>query len=760
MKERPLFTMCLVFLVFSFFVVLTGGERFLEELKPSGMEQGVPDGKKVVLAGQVYRKEQAEEYQILYLIHNSIIYQQQSIKESKIIVYDTRKTDVKIGNIVRAEGEVSFFDSARNPGNFDQKFYYRKQNIHVRIWSSKLEVTDGQVKTIPDALLKLRQRWREILLKTAGEQDGSVLCAMILGEKNGMDAEIKELYQQNGIAHILAISGLHLSFVGAGLYQMVRKLSGSYLAGGLAGILFLGLYVLMIGMSVSAMRAVIMYIIRVGADICGRVYDAPTSLAIAAVVVILWRPLSFFDGGFQLSFGACAGIIFINPILKYLKKQNNFSGKRRKDQKKLRAGIAEGIEASISIQLVTFPILLYHFYEFPLYSLFLNLMVIPLMGVILFAGILGSAAMLVLPVAGGLLITICRWVLTLYEYLCRGAGELPLSRVITGQPKPIGIVLYYGLLLGVVLWMRRKGEEKNKEEKKGSFFKHYTLVVPAGAVLLGTTALLLFCPAWNHKGLEVTMLDVGQGDCIFVRSEELTCLIDGGSTDVKAVGRYRMEPFLKARGVTSVDLVFISHGDADHISGIAEMLTRGERSVPIKGLVLPVRKLWDETLMELAALAGEQEVKVYTMEAGEEICADALSLACIQPADEDTLVPGNEASMVLSVEYGQFSMLCTGDVEGAGESQLTSDIETLEVTVLKVAHHGSKNSTSQEFLNGCAADYALISAGRGNRYGHPHDETIQRLSQDGSRIYSTQECGAVTMYVDGTSLIMKKTKTK
>lgn len=245
------------------------------------------------------------------------------------------------------------------------------------------------------------------------------------------------------------------------------------------------------------------------------------------------------------------------------------------------------------------------------------------------------------------------------------------------------------------------------------------------------------------------MLDIGQGDCLFLRTKKFTCLIDGGSSDVSSVGKYRIEPFLKSQGVAALDLVFISHGDADHMNGIEEMLERQEQGIRIQGLVLPPKSIWDEKLETLARSAVENKTKVYSMQQGEILRMGSLSLQCIQPEAKSSLTPGNEASMVLSVEYEAFSMLCTGDTEGAGETLLIQNLPKKNYTVLKVAHHGSKNSTKDTFLKVCSAPYALISAGRDNRYGHPHEETIQRLQEDGSNIITTQKAGAIMLWTDG-----------
>ena len=182
---------------------------------------------------------------MIYLKHNSVysISNKQKFQESKIIVYINSKEKLHIGNRIKVLGTVSFYENARNPGNFDQKFYYQKQGIHGKIYGSQMQITDKSVDVFREKLAVFRAGWKELLVREMGEREGGVLAAILLGEKSDMDPEMKELYQVNGIGHILAISGLHLSFAGLGAYRLFRRLTGSYKAGGLAGGMLLFLYV-------------------------------------------------------------------------------------------------------------------------------------------------------------------------------------------------------------------------------------------------------------------------------------------------------------------------------------------------------------------------------------------------------------------------------------------------------------------------------------------------------------------------------------
>ena len=715
MRNRPLCSVCLmVFLIFSIGMT-AGGSRFFREPMPPEIKKQA--GKEVQITGQVYQIEVRESYQILYLILSK--------KTARILVYDDAKQSVQIGNKVNVKGELSLFEEARNPGNFDQKFYYEKQKIGAFLWAEALRVTDRESNPLKQGLYELRQKWKRILIDAAGEEDGGALAAILLGEKQGMDREIRELYQVNGIAHVLAISGLHLSFLGVGVYHLLRRITGSYTVGGLAGVLFLSAYILMIGMTVSAFRAMVMFLFRIGADLSGRHYDSPTALAAAAVTVCMWRPLSLYDSGFWLSFGALIAIIFILPIFKNLP--------------------AQSLWASVSVNLFLLPILMYSFYEVPIYGVFLNLIVIPLLSVLMAAGLIGTMISLFWEHAGEAIFLCCRIIFRVYEHSCEAALRLPFARVVTGQQDIWKILFYYVFLFAAVLLLRKK--EENKGEKR-SRKKRVVLSV----LLVGTGMTILLFTAQVKDKITITMLAVGQGDGLVIRGPEgKTYFMDGGSSDVKKVGEYRIEPYLLSQGIGSLDYVFASHGDQDHISGIKELVQRQKTGVTIKRLVLPTQTVWDDALKELAEMAEKEGIPVFTMEKGQCLTEGKLSLTCIQPGKGEMEETGNSASLVLALRYGDFDMLFTGDVEGEGEKRLVDHLqgEYSECVwdVLKTAHHGSGNSTTEEFLKTAAPQYAFISAGKNNSYGHPHKETLERLKDAGAIVYSTQEEGAVTIVV-------------
>lgn len=767
MRDRPLCTICLLWLLLLAAIVCGSGEKASERFSPSRIGNYVEDGEKVRCLGTVFKKETTEERQIYYLKNVSIFIHGHSLKESRIIIYDGndakfnsvdkhwKKTEIYCGSKVQISGKLRYFEPARNPGNFDQKAYYARKKIHASVWAEKMEMLQGEKRNWREKLWRFREAWKKMLKNQMGEEKGGILSAMLLGDKKTMDQEIKELYQVNGIAHILAISGLHLSILGTGVYQMLRRASGSYLLGGLGGLLMLSVYVFLVGSSVSVERAFIMFLFRVGADMTGRKYDSPTALGVAAVIILTRQPLYLYDGGFWMSFGAVLAMLVVLPVFESFPCQNLWAG--------------------VSTQIFLLPVVLMSYYEIPTFSLLLNLLVIPLLTVLLLMAVAASIFWMVFWPGTWILLKGCAGILMLYEKSCRLIVEMSGARLVLGKPKLWQCVVYY-VFLGMSLWIIKNWRMKNKEKKEKQISKQRNKKMISKLIFAGLGILMAFLalgiPQNKTSGLQVTMLDVGQGDGIFIRTPGGNAyLMDGGSSDVKNVGKYRLEPYLKSQGIGALDGVFVSHGDADHMNGIQEMLKRQNIGVKIKRLILPPVSVWDENLKDLAKSAEANGTKVCIFQRGQRISeqknSNAFRIICLGPATgsetesktgcETEIKPGNEASMVLGVEYEKLHILLTSDVEGTGEEALTEYLrhiaqridadrgKSMRWNVLKVAHHGSKNSTKDSFLEAVRPAYALISAGENNRYGHPHKETIERLRKNGSKYYLTAKCGAVTI---------------
>ena len=287
-----------------------------------------------------------------------------------------------------------------------------------------------------------------------------------------------------------------------------------------------------------------------------------------------------------------------------------------------------------------------------------------------------------------------------------------------GKPKMWQMLVYY-IVLGISLWLMYKYGKK----------RFITGVLISVAIII-----LRF-----NNSFETYFLDVGQGDGIFIRSGSNTFLVDGGSSDEKSLYDYTLEPFLLSKGVSKIDYAVVTHPDSDHMSGVLDLMEKGK--IRIGTLVVSGTPEDDEAFEELYTLADKNGSDVMVMKKGDGISDGTIEIECIYPMDTERASDRNDASLVLEVNYEDFSMLLTGDISDGVEMEILDDVS--QVDVLKVAHHGSGDSSCSDFLAKVCPKIAVISCGKDNSYGHPHMDTLTRLDSVGSEIRYTMEEGAI-----------------
>ncbi len=665
-------------------------------------------------------------------------------EKGKLMVYCNSADALKIGNYIRIEGNAIPFAEPENPGQFDEKAYYRADRMCCKFNADEIEVLDDDVDVLREWCRNVRLRLDSIYEEILPQKHAGIVSAILLGDKAELDADTKELYQKNGIAHILAISGLHVSLLGMGLFAVIRRVGSPLLPAAAATAMLLLFYGCLTEFSVSTQRAVGMLIIAMAARVLGRSYDSRSACALCGLFILIANPMQLYQTGFQLSFAAAFGISYFGQELERMKlnKAKSFLGR-----------LAVSFMSGMTTQLVTVPIVLNCFYELPVYSLLLNIPVVGLLSLLVLLSIVaGLSGMLSDSLgkffAGGVYI-----ILEFYELLCKAVERLPFPMWLYGKPQVWRITGYYIVLVLFFAVAVQLGKHYRHHPRQHSYRRK------AFYVLCLLPLVFIKRPGSVTAGdCVVDFLSVGQGDCSVVRTENNTYVIDCGSSSVKGVGGYRLEPWLKYYGISKLEAVFLTHPDSDHTNGIMELLEktnapndsyRGE--IQIKTLLLPAAfksaGIQDTGFEEIVKLAAKKRIPILWVDAGDKVSETGLNFTCLHPVTDYPVYDTNDASMVLRLEWKDTEVLFTGDIGYEGEKRILetecADRQNAKTVVLKVAHHGSKNSTSSEFLERAEPDIAVISCGKDNRFGHPHEDTLRRLQQVKSKVFITAECGAI-----------------
>lgn len=777
------------------------------------------DGESLAITGQVYQKDSEKLYLRSIQIYSSAEFSQPAIpcKDNLICILE-QEADVPLGCVVLATGTFQPFPGATNPGEFDSREYYRTLGIGGRVKSVVVLAQGESFWELREALYQLRRALGKRLEKIFPEKEAAVMCALLLGDKEDLDPGLKELFQRNGILHILSISSLHITMIGMTVYKLLRRCRIPVCPAAIAGCGFLFLYGMMTGFGVSSYRALGMYLLRMLAEVIGRTYDMPTALGVLGAVLVVKNPYYLRHTGFLLSFTSMAGVCAAASL-----KSAKPPAERRRERIPFRrwgnapggcmaggrkpgglgaegvgtggllaqiAGtvkdrLADSALSGTAITLATLPVQLWSYYQVPSYSVLLNILILPFMKILM-----GAGGLALVPGLG-----ICGWadrlILWGYEGLCGIFDSFPYHTWNPGKPRLWQIGVYY-TVFGAAVWGRKYlgnkcrhlqkgmvgGREKDSSGRNGQNlqenlqkFRKYKggAIACLAAMLFGPVIFAWRPPAEN----QLLFLDVGQGDCILVRTASgENYLFDCGSSSRNQAGKYVLLPCLRYYGIQTLDAAVLSHPDADHVNGVMELLSMGRDSgVRVRQLVLPgVSEAEREKMLSQLGQYAEQEdwgcrIPIGYLAAGDSFRCGRAEFVCLHPPGDWGMAEPNAYSLCV---YGRFTdedgekefdFLATGDVEGAGEEALLAELRERgigSVSLLKVAHHGSKNSTPETLLEQAAPALAVISCGRDNRYGHPHQEVLERLDKAGSITVATSGRGAVRVYA-GQGMIMVET---
>ncbi|MGE4213467.1 MAG: DNA internalization-related competence protein ComEC/Rec2 [Anaerotignaceae bacterium] len=651
--------------------------------------------------------------------------------EYKIQVLLNEGVLVKQGDLIAVRGNISVPQVSNNPGGFNQLTYANAKGIHYQMFADKITKYGEHHMGLYDAISDFREKINLVYAQIFPSKEAGLVKAMVTGDTSGLDEDIRSLYGNTGIAHILAVSGLHTGILAFFVLWILQKCIGinKRIASAVVMALLL-VYAVFAGGKIAVVRAVIMMEIMLFGNIIYRDVDVFNSLGLAAIIILATNPYQLWDVSFQLSFVTIGGLILAG---KFIMGGHSFKEK-----------LVYGIKTGVVVNIISFPIIAWHFYNLPLLGCFANLIVLPLIGILvgfaMISGLVGLVWVQGASFLGGTVFVI----LKIYEGVCRLFTSIPFSTVLTGRPPLSWIGLYYTLLLIIFFW-RFKG-------KKVAF-----------GINLMVLLLLITGNRLITKNTEVAFIDVGQGDCAVIHTyDNKTYIIDGGGKAETAFGKNTGKkiiiPYLESRGIETVDGVFITHMDTDHAMGCAELIAFYD----VENVYMSNYEWADDDLYNfITLLANWRGTKINFIGAGAQAkINNETNMECLYPYDKKIIDDDNDnhGSLVLKLCVGEKSILFTGDAEGQDEMLVMLSGADISADVLKVAHHGSKNSSTEKFLEAVGAETAVISCGENNNYGHPNIETLWRIEDTHATIYTTSRYGCITITTDGKDMNIETMK--
>lgn len=644
---------------------------------------------------------------------------------------------IDYGRKVMVSGTLNIPKGSTNPSGFSYRTYLSHNGISATLFARAYNIKLGD-ENDGNLLVKLglylRSRIVYVINESLPPQQAGLLNGMLIGYKQDLTEEVQDAFSDSGLSHIMAVSGSNVAFIVLPLVFLFGKLKIRQKYANIAIIMILMLFTLITGFEPSVLRAVIMAVTILIGQIIWRETEVFTSISFAALLLLLYNPGILFNIGFQLSFGATISLVL---FYKYFKEKLSF--------KFLPSFIVDVLAATISAQIGVLPITVFYFNKVSVVSLISNLLVVPVVEFITILGSLMAIFGQIHIVLSTLIGYVNNVLLSFVLLVTKISASMPWAVKTVTTPSIILVICYYAAII-YFFWYRPK--------YKAELNVKYCILT--ALLMFGTVVYGVLTP----KALEVTFLDVGQGDCAFVRtSKGKTILIDGGGySSAKAnstsVGENIVLPFLLDFGINKLDLVIATHGHDDHIQGLKPVL----KELKVDSLIIPEITL-DEGLESISKIAGDEGIELESCAGGDSIKLDEITYFDVLAPKKGTYIeksPLNNNSLVLKLHYKDVSILFTGDIEKEAEDILINENADLKADVLKVAHHGSVGSTCSEFLQRVSPDVSVISVGK-NNFGHPSDAVLQLLGSNGIMMFRTDYDGALVLKTYGKDIKIKRT---
>lgn len=744
----------------------------------------IPENAEIEIQAEIVSLKIKGEYKDKYIVKSKY--------GKKFYLYVNTKKEFDYGDIVEVKGNFSKVNKATNEYCFDYREFLKHKKIYGNIMASKVNLLrkNSMLCKISKVKIKLNKYIDENYSDTAS----GFLKTLLLGETNEIEKEIKEDFTKANISHIVAISGMHISIIILVIKNIMQILKFDQRLEKIFLNLLIICYIFFIDYPISAIRVAITQVILLITFFTNRKSNFYNTISITLFIILLLNPYNIESTAMQLSFGGICGIYLfykfikkmffykfciqkktVKEILKENTKENRNIRKNIKNicqtvikSNKLKQIVIDSLCLNISVQIFIFPIVWYKFNFISITSFIPSILISLFIFPILILGYLSFFEIFIQRfISISIISKINNFIILKMLNLVSILSKIPLLSIYLKKPNKIFIVSYYVVLILCIkiiqkdklsellhIWRIKSGKAPIKQYirvkfKKNNDFKRIVLIVILNIVIIFQSFVQ---DNFLKNGVEIYFLDVGQGDSTIIRTaKNKTIVIDGGEGEKSGFdyGKNVLFPFLINKGVRKIDFLIFSHFDSDHCGGLIYLL----ENIKVEKILIGKQFEKNENFEYIVNLANKKDIKIIELQAGNKINIEKnSSLEILWPSVAEKISENaiNNNSLVCKFVYKNFSMLLTGDIESIAEEKLLGKYKNtnrLNANILKIAHHGSKTSSIQEFLNEVNPKIALIGVGRKNKFGHPNQEVLERLKEKGIQIYRTDQNGEIQIIV-------------
>ena len=695
----------------------------------------------VNIVGTIVSSKKEKQYINEYKIETEKI---NNIKLKKKFILLTKNKEIEYGNKIKLEGTYIKPSKSRNYKGFDYSNYLKTENIYGTIeQNGKIElIKEKNINYFFIILYKVKNKIIKNINNKFPEETRGLFLGILLGDKSSIEENVRQNFADSSLSHILAVSGTHISYVVICISVLFKKLKLNKNIRKVLTSLVLFMYLYLVDFSVSATRAVIMSTIVIMQMLFYRKQDTITTIAFSSIIILINNPYSILNIGFLLSYGGTIGIILFVNRISIESKEDFFQ--------RFKSYLKDICIVTISAQTIIMPIIIYYFNTISFTFIISNIIASLIIGPIIMIGLVIIAiSFFKIPIIS----LIIRFYNILIVILVRTAdiiSKIPMSKIYLKTPTTLEIIFYYSVvfLIALLIYIKKSNRKFIKKtiqidiyNLKNFFINNRNKVL----IFISIVSLISITSIKIPKELKINFIDVGQGDsCLITTPQNKKVIVDSGGSESYDVGKNVLLPYLLDKRITKIDYIMISHFDTDHCKGFEYVL----ENIKVKNVIISKQSETSENFKQIMKIIRKKRINLIIVQKETKIKIDNFTTVDIlSPQSENIADNMNDNSIVAKFEAYNFSILFTGDASEKIEKELIKEKINLKSDILKVSHHGSKTGTSEEFLKSVKPKIALIGVGENNKFGHPTEDVIKRLTENKIKIYRTDTDGEIRIKI-------------